>query len=353
MKPNNIIEICVFIGDEALHANQFFVGLGKLSNMGLVNVSFKASANTLQMKPFVECIINNINVVFDFHDRAEYIDAKAYNWSDYYFKRTVTVESKKKYSKVYPWGLNLYINSDDDFGYKRAMLNPFFLKKMIGLFRSNSFLSNLLHLKNGKSITDLKSLYHRPVKHDFPYIIFSPRLWDPGRVQGEKREERIRINNERIQFVRLLMKHFSGYFIGGIEDTEYARRVCPDLIIPLHATHKKKYLSDLKIASIGLATPGLAASVGWKLSEYVTFSKAIICNDLSSYLFNGPFEKAKNYISYEDEFDMLQKVELLLNDSEMRYAMMEKNFHFATEYLDPVKQLQKAFGIMGIECDLM
>ncbi|QEC67815.1 hypothetical protein FRZ67_11090 [Panacibacter ginsenosidivorans] len=339
----------LFLSTDVLHLNQVYVGFGILRQLGLINVAIKKGEDTGFGTPFFKCIIENKKIIFEMHDSPGYIAKEAYNWCDYYFKRSVTPVIKINNPKIIPWGLNFYITSVHDFSLKRSLLKPGFKNAVSTYVRSNIFLSNIFKIKNGASSANIKYFNAKPFHTTKPVIVFSPRLWDPQRVEGHKYEERIRLNAERIAFVKGLREHFSNYYNGGVEDTAYARTVCPELIIPLKQTHKKKYLQDLKQSAIGVSTGGLVNSIGWKFGEYIMFSKAIISNNINDFLLHAPVQEQTNYFAYESTDHFLSLTDLLIKKDALRYEMMQANYTYAQNYLRPEKQLAIALANAGFE----
>ena len=76
--------------------------------------------------------------------------------------------------------------------------------------------------------------------------------------------------------------------------------------------------------SIGIANQGIYNSVGWKFTEYISGSCAIVSNPIDEFVFPGEFEENKNYLAYGNVEECLEKVEKLLSDKEFRYEMMQK-----------------------------
>jgi len=339
----------LYIGNDVLHLNQVYTGFGILHHKGLLKIKIKRSTDQDFGTPFLKCIIEGKKIVFEMHDGIHYLAKEAYSWCDFYFKRSTTTALITNNPKIIPWGLNFYITSVHDFSFKRSLLKNDLKTAATTFFRSNFLLSKLFNIKSGAHTGSIKYFDNKPVLSKHPMIVFSPRLWEPERVEGYKKEDRLRLNNERIECVRNLKKYFPEYYNGGIENTAYALKVCPDLILPLHETHKKNYIKNLKQASIGIATPGLVESIGWKFSEYMIFSKAIVSNDISNYLLHAPVYHRTNYMAYTSPNNFLHFTEQLIKDEDLRFTMMQKNYEYTQRYLHPEKQLCTALSKAGFE----
>ena len=79
----------------------------------------------------------------------------------------------------------------------------------------------------------------------------------------------------RAQTIEILRETFGSRFNGGFIHTEYAERHFPrQLVADNRYSEQGAYIDLLRRHPICIATAGLHGSVGWKLGEYVAFSKA-------------------------------------------------------------------------------
>jgi len=347
---NKRLKAIVYLGSDLIQNSQLYTGLGLLKHKGAINLLFKRARNGIKGKNAVECIVEDKKIAFEFHDRAAFIEKDSYQWCDFYFKRSVTEDVVKKNDKIMPWGLNFAVTSFYDFGFERTFYNfnpKSFLKNY---FQSSTVLSRLFNIRNGAYTSNWKRIQQQPVKYNHPLIAFNARLWDPESLADDyKKADRYRINEERINFVNALKKNFPAYYKGGIEDSPYARKVCPDIILSPGSTNSIGYMKALRESAIGVATPGLLGSIGWKFSEYLLFSKAIVSNDIEKSVLIAPCDKEVNYIPYVSQDTMLAGVERLLRDGDFRYSMMVNNYNYAQNYMMPDKQLAIALNKAGFD----
>jgi hypothetical protein len=349
----------IYLGNEVLHVNQFFAGLGILHQKGLIDVKLKKALDKGPGKPYVECVIEGKKLVFEFHDRLGYMEKNKYDWCDFYVKRTLTKDLIREYPKLIPWGLNFYTTSKYDFALKRALLKTS-LKTAVSSYLMNSSvlskilnnvkLSRILQVKHAAYTASYESFYQEPLESKLPIIIFLPQLWDPVRVfDHSRKEDRLRLNNERIDFVRALKKNFPKLYIGGIEDSPFARKICPDLVLDVKITHKTNYIKELRKASIGISTPGLVDSIGWKFGEYMLFSKAIVSNEIGHQVLNAPLNAEVNYCAYTSIESMLSCVERFIKEEDFRYSVMNNNYQYSEKFLKPDRQLQIVLKKIGFD----
>lgn len=191
-------------------------------------------------------------------------------------------------------------------------------------------------------------------------IIFMARLWDPDDIVLDPNlprdileyrkymlEERNIINCHRIEIIRTLKHEFPDAFTGGIQDSLYAAKHCPDIILPLALTRKKKYIQAMQQADICIGSTGLHRSIGWKTGEYVASSRAIVAERLQ-YSVPGNFEAGKNYIPFDNAQECIDAVHRLYRDPEAVYQMKQANESYYRQYLRPEQQIINALKQCGL-----
>jgi hypothetical protein len=113
------------------------------------------------------------------------------------------------------------------------------------------------------------------------------------------------------------------------------------LILPPEATSQKNYLQTLKSFPICVATTGLHRSNGWKLAEYVAFSKAILTEKLA-FEVPGRFKPERNYLEFSSPDDCVHCALRLIEDRSLRLALMRNNAAYFQLYLRPDRLIQNA-----------
>ena len=190
-------------------------------------------------------------------------------------------------------------------------------------------------------------------------ILFMARLWDPSGIRIDPalpesikqyreymRDEWDAINRTRIAVMRMLKKEFGQAFFGGMTESAFAEKECPDLILPKAEVRKKAYLCRMKRSDICIGTMGLHKSIGWKMGEYVAAAKAIVSEPLE-YVLPGDFTEGKNYLSFSSPENCCEQVALLYSSPDKRFRMKQENHKYYTEYLEPRKQLRNALTTAG------
>lgn len=348
MESYNKITCELYCFSDVEHLQQIYVGYNMLHYKGAI----RAHQNIIQKNLFDEekpthlrnsknthlkVILNKKTVLYyDLHDSYE-IDADVLKDVDFYFKRsfsekTITNEELKK--KIFPLGLN-YCTFDSRFD-----LN---LIKRSSLYNGFNGIKNILRGLNIDSLY-FKKLYtprirdfeYYPALNDEPKILFMCRTWDPS-IGGsnQKYYEIEKINETRAQCIRALKKEFGGKFFGGFANDEYSRSHYRDCVINnKNITRKMEYMTLLKSYPICIATTGLHGSIGWKMAEYVAYSKAIVTEPLL-YKVTGNFEIGENYLEFKNPEECIESVIKLLNDSNLRSNIMMNNYMYYNNYVRP------------------
>ena len=115
-----------------------------------------------------------------------------------------------------------------------------------------------------------------------------------------------------------------------------SQKMAPDLIMSAEFTKKINYLNNIKKHNICIATTGLHNSIGGKFAEYVAASRSIITEPLH-YQPAGDFEENKNYLTFSTIDSLIEKIHLLLQNTELMKEIMTSNYQYYTQYLSPDK----------------
>lgn len=168
-------------------------------------------------------------------------------------------------------------------------------------------------------------------------VLFYVRLWDPLRNKdAEEQERRYKMNTVRIEAVRALRK--LGNTAAGIIAEDYAKKMCPDLLLSAEQTGSRGYHAELRRADIGIANEGLRGSPGWKIGEYVAGSKAVISNAIESVV--PGFVAGSNYALFDDALEIPDVVSALRRDRSY-VAMQEANWAYTRAHLHPDVYFQR------------
>lgn len=257
------------------------------------------------------------------------------NDCDFYFKRSFLDEKNAEFTddlrkKIFPLGFNYHLT------YKGCPLNDSLPKLMAKtLLRKESMNSFTKNRFEGKAeFTDKK-----------PKILFLTRLWDPSECSEIHREERIKINSDRIAIIKALKERYGENAIVGINDTPFSRSIAPELIMDGSFTKRRNYLKLLHKSDICIASTGLHGSIGWKTAEYIAAAKAIVSEPFV-YAVTGNFKEGKNYLSYTDPDSCLKAVDKLFNDPEFIYEIKKNNEEYYRSYLSPEMLVENTLHIV-------
>lgn len=263
---------------------------------------------------------NGHYIAYDVEDGYQYVEEmqRLLETVDFYFKRSFSCQKNKElfpdyYKKIYPLGLNFHVttkgNPIDHVNVIKKICNVFMHRDSLDMFTPSAF-EMIPQFKT----SDIK-------------IIFYSRLWAPH----DQNED---INNTRIEIIRSLRKKYGSNFFGGLENSELAMQLAPELVVDKSVVRRSNYLKQMKQADIGIATTGLHGSIGWKLAEYVAAGKAIVTEKLNYEVPNG-FVVDNNYYTFSSADDCLDKIQSLINDPSKLYEMKMENYRYYQTSLRP------------------
>ncbi len=335
MKPLFKCEINYF---PSPHLSQIYDGFEKLRKLGIVNISIKPAIGN-PTKPLLHVIIDNkYTVIYDTLDGLNWIKGSTQDnlnyfktniQADYYFKRSFNkqiIDYSPNRCKVYPLGFNIPFEPMGKY--------PKNLKEKLKDFISNNNIISKYYKKKSFCSKDFE-FFPIPNKND--KILFIAQLWNPDDVKLEHLKiERELINKNRVNCIKACQKEFGKKFTGGLKQNSFAVQKSKSLIIPDYITNRESFLNAIKEHNICIATTGLHNSIGWKFGEYLAASRAIISEPLL-YEIPGDFENDKNYLIFQNEEELLNKVHYLLNNREVLYDVMNNNFQYYNNYLRPDK----------------
>ncbi len=291
-------------------------------------------------KDAIELQINSdIKLYYDVHDSWE-INKQKLEECDCYFKRSYAPSLLGHLgpasSKVSALGLNylVYPSGTDVFAVQRARLRD------SGGARIRSSLRALNPLNIVPFTPRLPLMEHPPNYHLPNKVLFISQTYDPGANRNrtkEKRDEIEQLNQSRARIIRTLRKAIGEDFCGGLIRTEYSEEHFGDVLVPANFnTSKRGYLNLLKSFPICVTSTGLHGSSGWKLAEYVAFSKSILTEKLN-YEVPGLFSADQNYLVYDDPISLLEGVRRLQADKKLRQGIMQNNFDYYHSHVRPDK----------------
>lgn len=338
------VELKIF--SKSIHTSAIITGFLLLQEQGKIDLFIDVCYDQLSFYPhshLVEIRMREKVIAFDLLD--------GYNWDinkiesyldnvDYYFKRSFCLQknqmiSSKNRIKLRPLGFNYHVTHKDNPIDKQTSIKDC-LKSFLGVKPLSYFTTSVFEVHANFKKEDLK-------------VLFFTRLWETNdKMSQVSNIERDYINQMRIQIIRDLKKIYPNNFVGGIQYSELATKVCKDLIMPRWYTIRNHYLDVMKLSDICIGSMGLHESIGWKTGEYIAASRAIV-NEKLHYEVVGPFAEGKNYLSFESVEQCLQHVSFLLDHPEIVYSMKKENERYYKEYLRPDKLVLHAIKSIFID----
>jgi hypothetical protein len=281
-------------------------------------------------------IINSgIRLYYDCHDSFE-IDENAASEVDCYFKRSYAQSTipASFAAKVFSLGMNyeVYSASPDKFEQQR-----------LRCFEEEPDDPESLQFR--PSIKNMRAAPNRCLPRR---VLFITRAWDPYDVPDrseQKIAERILINKTRSLCVKLLRKEFGDVFLGGFMHSDYAAKNYADVLLSDDEISKKEnYIELLRQYPICVTTTGLHGSIGWKLAEYVAFSRAVVSEHLN-YTVPGDFQAGKNYLEFREPSQCIRAVHELMFDDILAYEMMLSNQAYYFHHLKADAMIRRTLQI--------
>lgn len=337
-----MIDVNLLCQSTAEHLTQIFTGFSLLARHNLIKLRIQRDKDYqagYAGKPLIRAILNHkARLVFDTYDGNKLFEEDL-DWCDIYFKRSFDkneIGKKLLTTKVFPLGFNYSVYADtDNQSIQKLIWNlgrGFSIDNLSPYIRSNLILSYFLKTSSGKFTSRVSRFEKFPEIVRNPLILFTARLWEPA---GRKDEpDRIEINKMRADCIRLLKNCFGSQFVGGLYPSPEAITRYPDIVLKMRDVKKYNYMKYLHNSQICVATRGLLGSNGWKIAEYIAGAKAIVSESLM-YQVPGNFLPEQNYLEFVSPQECIEKVQFLVDDSELRYKLMHNNFEYYHAYLRP------------------
>jgi hypothetical protein len=335
---------CKLAYKKSPHLQQLYAGFVRLQALGVLELLIhpQAEDRRLAHHPILYVTVNDrFRVVYDALDGLNWIPGtieenlaffQATFSADYYFKRSFNqqvAEQAPRGCKALPLGLNYHIRPD------RSLATESVKEGLQSIIRRSDFASRILRLKNEEMSLPAEDYEYVPVACKDAKILFLTRVWNPAGFKTDRTKADIEaINESRMSVVRICRKEFGERFCGGLTDDEFTRKCAKSLIAPLSLTNKKRYLELVKSHAVCIATTGLHGSIGWKFSEYVAASRAILTEPLL-YEVPGCFRKGQNYLEYRHEDELIAGIDALLRNPTALLRMMQENYRYYNNYLRP------------------
>lgn len=336
------LKVKIEVWNDGQHIQQILVGYRWLKAVGVIDeihfINHNICDNRLleeqnlaipTLTSGVRITINKLYIlIYDIHDSGS-IHTDILDDVTLYFKRSYQKKVHSRISsKIRPLGLNHYIapNNWEIDQYQRIAM----------YYKGLSLGRELLHYLLQLSFPQTNNFGNWPDYETELKILFMARLWSPEQINDDLPFEKVdEINKNRIECIRIMKSNFgSKYFFGGLQEDSYSLKHAPDIILPKSITARRNYFNLVCKHSICISTTGLLGSIGWKFSEYVGLSRAILSEPLI-YEVPGDFGINKNYIEFNSTDECVEKANFLLNNKDAVQSMMIENYRYYHMYQRP------------------
>lgn len=346
----SVIECRLRYQSASPHLQQLYTGFHLLRKSGRIRLTQEARRDPIRYlndAPHLRdaghahldvSLDGGLRVHFDTHDAQE-IALGELQQSDFYFKRSYRSEEvdllpPEQRGKVRPLGLNYRVLPDE--------IDTAALSRGLSLARSLrgalSALKQTLDTNNQLGFEPrLSRMEAPPDPNAAPRVLFLVAAYDPYEDPDrspEKIADRISINETRARCLRLLKQELGPAFVGGFSRSAFTVRQYGDLVVPPEWTSQESYLRTVRSFPICIASTGLHGSIGWKLAEYVAFSKAILSEKLLHQV-PGDFAPGRNYVEFTTPESCLDGALKLMNDTALRQQLMRNNASYYQRNLRP------------------
>ena len=332
------------------HLQQLYTGFRLLHRSGFLHLSQQRRPTTVRYESnaphlrdaghaHLDALVGDgLRLHFDTHD-AEELALGELASCHFYFKRSwlpQVVESLPagQRRKVLPLGLNYRVLPD--------VVDPFEMRRALSLTGAST--ATLATFKQALDTNNrfgfqprVRLMEAAPALRADPNVLFLVAAYDPyddPQRSQEKIDDRISINETRARCIKLMKDALGPRFTGGFSQSRFAAEQYPDLLAPPGTTGQSHYLRTLSSFPICVATTGLHGSTGWKLAEYVAFSKAILSERLV-YEVPGTFAPGRNYLEFTSPEECLTGAIQLIEDVALRQRLMQSNALYYQEHLRP------------------
>ena len=163
-------------------------------------------------------------------------------------------------------------------------------------------------------------------------------LWDPAQVpatEAAQRADREAVNRQRVECMPCLRRAFGTRFHGGVRPGEFARRYAPDVMLGSEReASRREFLRRVREHAVCVTSHGLNGSNGFRLAEYVAFSRAIVCEPLR-YALPGRFAPGEHYLEYTTPEECVARVAWLFDRPDWRDEMARRNWEWYSSWQRP------------------
>jgi hypothetical protein len=326
------------------HLSQLYEGLIRLAVRNYIALRFIHRKDSDGLKPIVNATLRmtrgrEVRIVYDTLDGFNWLDGETESENlryfrdafkaDFYFKRSLNkrlLEYSPDKCTVLPLGLNTEFPVSEQPAFGRQTKSSSVWQVFKRLISSSG--------GSGGSETAVEFAFP-PIRHAQSKVLLLTRLWDPeGVPAGPVRDERIRMNEFRIQCVQQVRRDFGSHCTAGLSEDDLSRRLAPDLVFDYRTTNRESFCRMTKQHDICVATAGLHGSIGWRFAEFVMASRAIISEPLV-YEPAGNLLEGVNYLCFRTPSEISELSDRLLSNPTSMEEMMRRNLEYSLSYIYP------------------
>lgn len=169
-------------------------------------------------------------------------------------------------------------------------------------------------------------------------VLLMAGLWDPDDAPTDdhaQRADREAINRQRVDCIRALRRAFGARFHGGVRPGEFARRYAPDVMLRSERmASRREFLRQVREHAVCVTSLGVNGSNGFRLAEFVAFSRAIVCEPLR-YALPGGFAPGAHYLEYRTPEECVARVARLFDRPQRRDEMAQRNWDWYLRWQQP------------------
>lgn len=336
--PHPVPEVTLHRGVPSAHRQQIYTGFTMLARQGAIRLRQVFG----QPCEGVAAEVDGRRLFFDVEDGA-WIDGTELADCDAYFKRSFyqkVADALPQGRRIRPLGLNyaVYPDAPDLLGALRALRSdPPWRRRLASGARSLGV--------SREFVPRAGIMRDDPQPAAEPRVLFLTRAWQPNGRISQFMPARPEICEMRAACIDRIRREFGTRAVAGFAPSDYAARRFPTLVAQV-PTDPRSYIRRLREFSIGVATTGLHGSTGWKLAEYVAFSKSIVAERLN---YQAPhFVAGRHYLEFDDVDGCVENIGRLFDDARARRRMMYENQRYYLDYLRPDRLVWNA--ISASEC---
>ncbi len=298
---------------------------------------------------FLRCELHSgeiLDICFDMGDWPEIASIAALDACDIYVKRSLSYQHlstlpEQYKAKIVPYGF-YFACSQESLGMEFKAARAYWLDRLAS-GASNGYMASIFLarwiaralFKRKPLFIPLSSL--EAINGGENTVFYHARIWNPVHHRTHASKTIEALNNTRMNLVRTLKEGLGEKFIGGITPSEYASRICPELITP-HGSDSASYMKLLSQSKIVITEEGLHGSTGSRLGEYFAANRCVVSEALYYEVPNQPIN-GKHWHVYNSVSECLEICQRLIEDPILIEETIQNISSFYNEYSSPQRTI--------------